>query len=305
MCQSLESPSHTVTYNQYEKEENKQEKLHSIILYNLKNTMEILKYNEKNNIHFYRMTSKLIPLSTHHKVEYNYITPYISYYKEIGDFIEKYNMRVDMHPDQFTVLNGTKKEVRENTFAILAYHASLLQAINIKNPILVLHVGSSVFGKDKSIQRFKKAFLNLPLPIRKMIVLENDDKVFTVLDVLLLCEDLHIPMVLDFHHYICNKGDISIELYYERIFNTWKHYCVNPKIHFSSPKSQTKKDMRSHHNYINSDDFILFLNSIKHLPYDIDIMIEAKQKDEALFRLIRELKYKTHYTFIDDTSFYL
>ena len=32
-------------------------------------------------------------------------------------------------------------------------------------------------------------------------------------------------------------------------------------------------------------------------------MIEAKAKDEALFRLVRELKYKTNYTFIDDTSF--
>ena len=32
-------------------------------------------------------------------------------------------------------------------------------------------------------------------------------------------------------------------------------------------------------------------------------MLEAKNKDEALFKLIRELKYKTNYEFIDDTSF--
>ena len=32
-------------------------------------------------------------------------------------------------------------------------------------------------------------------------------------------------------------------------------------------------------------------------------MIEAKMKDEALFRLVRELKYKTDYKFIDDTTF--
>ena len=37
--------------------------------------------------------------------------------------------------------------------------------------------------------------------------------------------------------------------------------------------------------------------------YDIDIMIEAKAKDEALFKLVRELKYKTNYKFIDDTTF--
>lgn len=32
-------------------------------------------------------------------------------------------------------------------------------------------------------------------------------------------------------------------------------------------------------------------------------MIEAKQKDEALFRLVRELKYKTNYQFLDETTF--
>ena len=32
-------------------------------------------------------------------------------------------------------------------------------------------------------------------------------------------------------------------------------------------------------------------------------MLEAKGKDEALFRLVRQLKYKTNYHFIDETSF--
>ena len=46
-----------------------------------------------------------------------------------------------------------------------------------------------------------------------------------------------------------------------------------------------------------------FISKIKDLPFDVDIMIEAKKKDEALFRLIRELKYKTNYHFIDETTF--
>ena len=31
-------------------------------------------------------------------------------------------------------------------------------------------------------------------------------------------------------------------------------------------------------------------------------MIEAKAKDEAVFKLIREIKYKTNYKFIDETT---
>ena len=87
----------------------------------------------------------------------------------------------------------------------------------------------------------------------------------------------------------------------EDIFATWKN--INPKIHFSTPKNKTKRDFRSHHDYINSDDFIQFIEKIKKYNVDIDVMIEAKAKDDALFRLVRELKYKTNYKFIDETSF--
>ncbi|MBP3800234.1 MAG: UV damage endonuclease UvsE, partial [Bacilli bacterium] len=75
------------------------------------------------------------------------------------------------------------------------------------------------------------------------------------------------------------------------------------KIHFSSPKSKLKKEFRSHNDYINSDTFISFIENIKNYNIDIDIMIEAKKTDEAMFKLIRELKYKTNYKFIDETTF--
>jgi UV DNA damage endonuclease len=74
-----------------------------------------------------------------------------------------------------------------------------------------------------------------------------------------------------------------------------------PKIHFSSPKD--KKNKRSHNDYINVDDFIDFLEKIKFTNKDFDVMIEAKKKDDALFRLIRELKYKTDYKIEKNTIF--
>ena len=66
-------------------------------------------------------------------------------------------------------------------------------------------------------------------------------------------------------------------------------------------KNKTKKEFRAHNDYIDIDDFIIFLEKIKHLNIDIDIMLECKQKDEALFKLVRQLKYH-NYHFIDDTT---
>ena len=45
------------------------------------------------------------------------------------------------------------------------------------------------------------------------------------------------------------------------------------------------------------------LDLVKKYTDKLDIMIEAKAKDLALFTLVRELKYKKEYQFIDDTSF--
>lgn len=270
------------------------EKLDKIIKSNLEALKEIIIYNIKNNIHFFRISSKLIPLST--IVDFDYITPYKKYYNEIGSLIKKNNMRVDFHLDQFCVLNSTRKEVVDNTIASLEYHYKILKSLNIKNKLLLLHVGSSTLGKENSIKRFINNFNKLPNYLKESIAIENDDKVFTVIDCLNISKEINIPVVIDIHHNNCNPSFFDID----DVFKTWKK--ENPKIHFSTPKNKTKKDFRSHHDYINSTDFISFLESIKDKKIDIDVMIEAKAKDEAIFKLIRELKYKTNYKFIDETT---
>ena len=210
-------------------------------------------------------------------------------------------MRIDFHPDQYCVLNSVKKEVVYNSIEILKYHYNLLKCFNIKDKVLILHIGSNVFGKENSMKRFINNFKKLPNEIKDCIAIENDDKIFNIKDCLYLNKQIKTPIVLDYHHHICNNDDINLYEYINDIFSTWKK--TNPKIHFSSPKSKLKKELRSHNDYIDSNIFIDFIEKIKHLDYDIDIMIEAKKKDEAMFRLIRELKYKTNYKFIDDTSF--
>lgn len=296
-CETLENitTSSNYTYTNYSKEQDN-EKLNTIIVSNFLALKEILFYNVKNNIHFYRLSSNLIPLATKDDVIFDYVTPYQTYYQEIGNFIERNHLRVDFHPSEYCVLNSVKEEVVKASIEILNYHYTLLESFNIKNKVLILHVGSNAFGKQNSLSRFIHNFKKLPEKIQNSIVLENDDKVFTVEDVLYLSEILKVPVCLDYHHHLCNKSNIN----YEKIINSWKGI---PKMHFSSPKSKLKKEFRSHHDYIDSDCFIEFLESIRYLDCDLDIMIEAKKKDEALFRLVRELKYKTNYQFIDETTF--
>lgn len=290
------SSSSPFTYSEYLKD-NDMDKLDRVIVSNLNVLNDIIDYNIKNNIYFYRMSSRIIPLATKDDVIFDYIDRYSYYYKMIGKKIRNSNMRVDFHPDQFCVLNSVKRDVFDNSVKILIYHYNLLEAFGIRDKVLVLHVGSNSFGKDNSIRRFINNFNRLPLYLRSSIAIENDDKVFTVSDVIKISKETGIPVVLDYHHHLCNKSDFS----FDDVFNSWGSRRV--KMHFSSPKN--KREYRSHNDYIDGDDFIEFLKILKKYDRDVDVMLEAKCTDDSLFRLVRYIKYKTNYKFINDTSFYL
>jgi len=293
--------SSTITYTNYINKNYNTSKLLETTKNNLDSLYEIIKYNVKNNFHFYRLTSKLVPLATHDKVDFDYITPLLDEYKKIGKLINDNNIRVDTHPDQYAVLNSMDSKIVKNTVEILEYHYKIMDAIGIKDKIIILHVGSSACGKKASITRFINNFNKLPDHIKKCIAVENDDKVYNIKDVLELCHKINVPMVLDYHHFICNNEKEDINDYLKEIIDTW---CEKlPKMHFSSPKSKLKKEFRSHSDYINKECFIKFINILKKQDKDIDIMLEAKAKDDAVSRLVRCLKYETNYKFLDETTF--
>lgn len=293
--------SSTITYTNYINKNYNTSKLLEITKNNLDSLYEIIKYNVKNNFHFYRLTSKLVPLATHDKIDFDYITPLLDEYKKIGKLINDNNIRVDTHPDQYAVLNSMDSKIVKNTVEILEYHYKIMDAIGIKDKIIILHVGSSACGKKASITRFINNFNKLPDHIKKCIAVENDDKIYNIKDVLELCHKINVPMVLDYHHFICNNEKEDINDYLKEIIDTWNGKI--PKMHFSSPKSKLKKEFRSHSDYINKECFIKFINILKKQDKDIDIMLEAKAKDDAVSRLARYLKYKTNYKFLDETTF--
>lgn len=293
--------SSTITYTNYINKNYNTSKLLEITKNNLDSLYEIIKYNVKNNFHFYRLTSKLVPLATHDKIDFDYITPLLDEYKKIGKLINDNNIRVDTHPDQYAVLNSMDSKIVKNTVEILEYHYKIMDAIGIKDKIIILHVGSSACGKKASITRFINNFNKLPDHIKKCIAVENDDKIYNIKDVLELCHKINVPMVLDYHHFICNNEKEDINDYLKEIIDTWDGKL--PKMHFSSPKSKLKKEFRSHSDYINKECFIKFINILKKQDKDIDIMLEAKAKDDAVSRLVRYLKYETNYKFLDETTF--
>ncbi len=269
---------------------------------NLEALEKILKYNIDHNIHFYRITSNLVPLATHPDVMWDYKKYFRQNFFEFRKYYKKSNMRVDSHPDQFNVINSTRESVIQSTLVNLNNSVDIFELLNYELGKMVIHIGSSQGGKEESIKRFIRNFNNFPRRIQERLILENDDKVFTAKDVLQICKNLKVPMVLDIHHHNCkNEGEYIGDLL-EEIFNTWNEEILPPKLHFSTPK-EFEND-RKHADYIDADGFASFIQLVKSkVDRDIDIMIEAKKKDKALLKLIEDLrKTNLDFKFIDETT---
>ncbi|TYR78370.1 UV DNA damage repair endonuclease UvsE [Priestia megaterium] len=300
------SPSQTMTFAQFQRLKNREAaiaKLERIAISNLENCLRLLKHNVWSEIEFFRLSSRIIPLANHEELtDWDYLSPLEEMLTKIRLFLKRHKMRIDFHPDHFVVLNSTDKGVFKHSIQTLSMHKKLLQGMGIplKNRC-VLHIGGAYNDKEKALEQFVQNWGLVPHSIQQMIMLENDDTTFHIEDTLYLCEKLNLPIVFDWHHHQANHEDVSWKGYWDRIVNTWKYEDLPLKMHISSPKSE--QAFRAHADYIDVNEFYQFVKEIAGTVPQIDCMIEAKRKDDALFHLMNDLKRYNDIEFINNSSF--
>ena len=164
---------------------------------------------------------------------------------------------------------------------------------------MILHLGGVFGDKAATLDRFRENYIKLPQGVKDRLVLENDDVSWSVHELLPLCEELNIPMVLDFHHHNIifdpdqiREGTKDIVDLFPRILATWKRKNITPKMHYSepTPAAITGRQRRKHNPRV---------ATLPPCPPDMDLMIEAKDKEQAVFELMRTFKLPGFDTFND------
>src|ERR1044072_279444 len=113
---------------------------------NLVHLLSILNFNKRNHIHFFRISSDVIPFASHPICDVNWSQVFKAELEEIGDFINKNNVRVSMHPDQFIILNSKSQDIVKNSIRELQYHCKLLDKMNLSSSAKIqIHIGG-VYG---------------------------------------------------------------------------------------------------------------------------------------------------------------
>ena len=248
-------------------------------LQNVKDLELYLKWNLENDIMLFRMSSSIIPWAN--KVDWHNmkdIDEIKTILKRCGDFATKHEMRLTMHPGQFVVLTSPHKHVVENSISELRAHSDLMNYMGLsETPYnkINIHMGAAYGDKINSSKTFVKNFKTLPDDIRNRLTVENDDKgvMYSTTDLYkLVHEEIGIPIVFDYHHHkFCTGGQTEQEAL-TLATTTWGD--IRPVVHYSESKAlneNLKVRLQAHSDYI--------FNKIETYGLDIDVMIEAKQKE--------------------------
>ncbi|WP_127580202.1 UV DNA damage repair endonuclease UvsE [Paenibacillus koleovorans] len=304
------SPSRTMTATNFQKLDDREaavRRLERIAEENLRNTLRLLRHNRAHDVHLYRLSSKLIPLLSHELLSGWDPFPVLEQpFRDIGDYAKEHGMRLSFHPDHFTVLSSPREEVLRNSYLDLDIHVRMLEEMGLDERAKCnIHIGGAYGNKETAAARFVDSFKRMTPRIQRRMTLENDDKTFTARETLEVCEqlgDVPVPMVLDIHHHQVNTGgDLLDEELWTRICRTWANQRIPPKIHASSPKSE--KDPRGHADYVNADQVLTFLQLASQTGTPkLDVMLEAKMKDGALFRLMDDLRQKEGLRLLDQAT---
>jgi UV DNA damage endonuclease len=253
---------------------------------NLSDLLYMLKWNEEHNIKLMRISSDIFPHKSNHRAEYYDMSQFQDELTTIGEYARAHGHRLTFHPGQYNVVATPDEDKFQNTIRDLDWHAEMLDRMGCGvDSVMVVHGGGTYGDKEKTKRRWVEQFARLPERVRRRLVLENCEKNFSVEDCLSISDQTGVPVVFDTHHYDCYKHFHPDEVssippardYMPRVLETWHRRGIRPKFHIS--QQRVGGPVGAHSDYIDKvPDYLLELNHI-------DIMVEAKMKEQAVFQL--------------------
>lgn len=267
----------------------------SLGLANARDIVKMLRWNDRFGIRFLRLSSEMFPFASHEEYGYKLAPFAAETLAEAGRVAGEFGHRLTTHPGQFTQLGSPREKVVRDAFRDLEYHDELLSLLKLpeqanRDAVMIIHMGGTFGSKEETLQRFRTNYARLSPSIKNRLVLENDDVSWSVHDLLPVCEDLNIPMVLDFHHHNIifdanelREGTEDLQALYPRIKATWTRKGITQKMHYSEPTpgAITGRQRRKHNPRV---------WTLPPCAEDMDLMIEAKDKEQAVFELMRTFK---------------
>ena len=254
---------------------------------NLDCLFKILQYNVQNGFYFFRISSDLVPFASHPVCTFDWAGHFRGQFRKVGEFIKEHDIRISMHPDQFVVINAQKDDVVERSVRELEYHCTVLDEMALDSTAKIqIHLGGVYGDKHSAIDRFIENYNSLSKTLKSRLVIENDDRSYSLEDCLSVHEKIGIPVIFDaFHHQCLNSGE-KVRQGLKIASTTWKKSDSIPMVDYSS--QQRGQRPGSHAKTLDIAIFKKFVQETRGL--DFDLMLEIKDKETSALKALKILK---------------
>jgi UV DNA damage repair endonuclease len=223
------------------------------------------------------------------------------HFAKVGELARKLDVRLSMHPGQFTVLASDNPNIVNRSIEEFEYHVDVARWMGYGRQYQDFKINVHIAGR-KGPAGILDAYPRLSPEARNTITIENDEMSWGIEASLELRDKL--ALVLDIHHHWVKTGEYiqPTDDRYLRIVDSWRG--VRPVIHYSVSREDLlvghdvntlpnmdelleqgfkKAKLRAHSDYMWNDAVNDWALSFRD---SADIMVESKAKNLASIKLL-------------------
>ncbi len=308
--------STTVAYLDKQSYADAVEKVRSIIAHNQQALINQFKVVSTwpQALRMVRVGSEQLPVKTFPKYKTIYDEPVFirqqQGWQAVGDLARSLDIRLSSHPGQYSIITSDNQQVVDRAIEDLEYHAELFRLMGYDSSDQRQEI--NIHGGPKR-QDFKERWLaamkRLSKDTQQWLSVENDEYSYGLDDLLGLADSVKI--CVDLNHYWLKEGHYldPNDARMQRVIDSWRG--ARPEIHVSYPREDVltgidihvlpdladlqSKGYRVSKLRAHSDD--PWIDSITHYALQFldqsDLMIEAKNKNLASFKVLKVLEEST------------
>ena len=313
----LNTRSTTVQWLNRQTRDVAEQRLWDIMVHNIQSYYNLISYVGElpNELRMVRLGSDVLPVYTEPTWGYYWSKPDVVEYCErefakVGERARQLDVRLSMHPGQFTVLASDNEEIVDRSIEEFEYHTDVIRWMGYGRKFQDFKCNVHISGR-KGPAGIKDALKRLSPEARNCITIENDENKWGLEHSLELADDL--ALVLDIHHHWCREGEYiepTDDRFY-RVIDSWRgerpviHYSVSredvltgfdtnirPNMDTLLESGYKKAKLRAHSDYMWNNAVNDW--ALEFLPY-ADIMVESKCKNLASIDLHKYKEAKEDY----------
>jgi len=233
----LNTRSTTVQWLNRQTKEVAEQRLWDIMEHNIQSFYNLISYvgGLPNELRMVRLGSDVLPVYTEPTWCYFWRKDDVRAYCEkhfarVGLRARELDVRLSMHPGQFTVLASDNPDIVNRSIEEFEYHIDVARWMGYGKNFQDFKCNVHISGRQGPAG-IKAALKRLSPEARNCITIENDENKWGLEHSLELVDDL--ALVLDIHHHWCREGEYiePTDDRYKRVIDSWRG--VRPVIHYS------------------------------------------------------------------------